>query len=100
MNRFHLKACVKCHGDLVLDEGDWLCLQCGTYYYTGLYRKHVPTQLPQQPVEPPLLEKTLRFDHLAADSLVEQYVSACLAQLPELPMATKLNVSMRHQHAV
>ena len=38
MNWFRLKACAKCKGDLVLDDGDWLCLQCGTYYYTGLYR--------------------------------------------------------------
>lgn len=37
MRWFRLKACPKCRGDLVLDEGDWLCLQCGTYYYTGLY---------------------------------------------------------------
>ncbi len=20
-----------------MDDGDWICLQCGTYYYTGLY---------------------------------------------------------------
>ena len=35
---FRLKACVKCRGDLVLDDGDWLCLQCGRYYYTRLYQ--------------------------------------------------------------
>ena len=46
MLQFHLKACSKCHGDLALDEGDWLCLQCGTYYYTRLYRTPVP--LPAQ----------------------------------------------------
>ncbi len=33
MPRFLLKACVRCGGDLTLDEGDWLCLQCGRYYY-------------------------------------------------------------------
>lgn len=38
MNWFRLKACAKCQGDLVLDDGDWLCLQCGTYCYTALYR--------------------------------------------------------------
>ena len=43
MLHFHLKACSKCHGDLALDEGDWLCLQCGTYYYTRLYRTPVPS---------------------------------------------------------
>jgi len=32
---FKLKSCGKCGGDLELDEGDWLCVQCGTYYYTG-----------------------------------------------------------------
>ena len=37
LNWFKLKACVKCRGDLVWDDGDWLCLQCGRYYYTRLY---------------------------------------------------------------
>lgn len=37
MNWFKLKACVKCRGDLVWDDGDWLCMQCGRYYYTRLY---------------------------------------------------------------
>ncbi len=37
MNWFCLKACTKCGGDLAVDDGDWICLQCGTYYYTGLY---------------------------------------------------------------
>ena len=50
MNLFRLKACTKCRGDLVLDDGDWLCLQCGTYYYTGLYR---PAALPCRPREQP-----------------------------------------------
>jgi hypothetical protein len=50
MISFRLKACVKCRGDLILDEGDWLCLQCGTYYYTGLYR---PAALPHWPREQP-----------------------------------------------
>ena len=38
MNWFRLKACVKCLGDLVWDDGDWLCLQCGRYYYARLYQ--------------------------------------------------------------
>ena len=38
MNWFRLKTCIKCQGDLAADQGDWLCLQCGTYYYTGLYQ--------------------------------------------------------------
>lgn len=37
MKIFRLGACLKCRGDLAFDEGDWLCLQCGVYYYTGLY---------------------------------------------------------------
>ena len=41
MNWFRLKACVKCQGDLVWDDGDWLCLQCGRYYYTRLYQPEV-----------------------------------------------------------
>ncbi len=38
MNWFRLKTCIKCQGDLAADDGDWICLQCGTYYYTGLYQ--------------------------------------------------------------
>ncbi len=30
-------ACLKCQGDLVYDDGDWLCLQCGVYYYTSIH---------------------------------------------------------------
>ncbi|MBM3942834.1 MAG: hypothetical protein FJ316_07925 [SAR202 cluster bacterium] len=30
---FLLKSCPRCGGDLILDEGDWLCLQCGRYFY-------------------------------------------------------------------
>lgn len=41
MTQFRLKACAKCGGDLALDQGDWICLQCGTYYYVGLYRHNV-----------------------------------------------------------
>ena len=43
MNLFRLKACVKCRGDLVWDDGDWLCLQCGRYYYTRLYQPEAIT---------------------------------------------------------
>ena len=42
MLRFRFKACIKCRGDLALDDGDWICLQCGTYYYVGLYRGAQP----------------------------------------------------------
>ena len=37
MKLYRLGVCLKCRGDLAYDEGDWLCLQCGVYYYTGLY---------------------------------------------------------------
>lgn len=48
MNWFRLKNCIKCQGDLASDEGDWICLQCGTYYYTGLYQVHSPIDDSQQ----------------------------------------------------
>jgi len=38
VNWFRLKTCIKCQGDLASDNNDWICLQCGTYYYTGLYQ--------------------------------------------------------------
>ena len=28
-----LQGCIKCGGDLVLDDSDWRCVQCSKYYY-------------------------------------------------------------------
>ena len=39
MNSYLSKGCKKCGGDLAPDYGDWVCLQCGAYYYVGLYRR-------------------------------------------------------------
>ena len=50
MNWFRLKTCIKCQGDLAADEGDWICLQCGTYYYTGLYQ--LPSHVNESPPAP------------------------------------------------
>ena len=100
MNRFRFKGCVKCQGDLVLDDGDWLCLQCGAYYYTGLYRKHGLTRQPQQPATPPRPEKTLRLDHAAADSLANQEMPSLLVQQHESPLAANLNASAEYQSTV
>lgn len=58
MTCFHLKACPKCRGDLALDEGDWLCLQCGTYYYTGLYGQNALG--PQNVLDPWALQLRLK----------------------------------------
>ncbi len=66
MNWFLFKACSKCRGDLVLDEGDWLCLQCGTYYYTDLYRGTGAGRKPPQDSEPRREDKTLLPARLAA----------------------------------
>jgi hypothetical protein len=30
---YRFKACQKCGGDLMLDNEEWLCCQCGRYYY-------------------------------------------------------------------
>ncbi len=54
MNWFRFKACVKYRGDLVPDEEDWLCLQCATYYYTGLYQGTTPAKIqPMERISPP-----------------------------------------------
>lgn len=54
MNWFCLKACTKCGGDLAVDEGDWICLQCGTYYYTGLYPDLYQSGWVSAPAQPTL----------------------------------------------
>ena len=48
MNLYRLGACLKCGGDLAYDDGDWACLHCGTYYYTGLYAE---TPQPDDPLK-------------------------------------------------
>ncbi len=88
MNWVRFKACVKCRGDLVLDEQDWLCLQCGTYYYTGLYQGTTPANIQPaniQPVEgisPP--EEKTGTDQGALESMSAQgrpnHMMAILAQ--------------------
>ena len=30
------KSCTKCGGDLFAQDGDWGCLQCGSYYYPNV----------------------------------------------------------------
>ena len=45
-----LKSCIRCGGDLVLDDSDWKCVQCARYLYTD--RKDIlpdfsPTILPK-----------------------------------------------------
>ena len=52
MSWFRLKACPKCRGDLASDDGDWICLQCGTYYYTGLYSIKRPGYGPEAESRP------------------------------------------------
>ena len=58
MDWFLLACCPKCQGDLVLDEGDWRCMQCGTYYYptrhaNGRRRLGRPPTPDSRPALPP-----------------------------------------------
>ena len=53
MNLYRLGACLKCRGDLAYDDGDWICLQCGTYYYTGLYPPEIGPETPVAGLLPP-----------------------------------------------
>lgn len=41
-----LRACRKCSGDLVLDNDEWRCWQCGKYYYP----RPASTEAPPSPV--------------------------------------------------
>ena len=50
MDWFLLACCPKCQGDLVLDEGDWRCMQCGTYYYPT--RRRANGRRPGRPPTP------------------------------------------------
>lgn len=33
MTLVRIKECGKCQGDLIADEDEWRCVQCGTHYY-------------------------------------------------------------------
>ena len=49
--RYYFKGCNKCGGDLVYDDGDWRCWQCGQHYAPKL---DAPTDQPrfELPVKP------------------------------------------------
>ena len=47
-----------------MDEGDWLCLQCGTYYYTGLYRRSNNDPPPGPGITPSRLDKEIGSERL------------------------------------
>lgn len=85
MNWFRLKGCTKCRGDLVLDDLDWLCLQCGTYYYTGLYRNKNDLKGPSPNGSLPTLtppEKAARINL--------KYTGIAWLNAPTLPLVTSL----------
>ena len=46
--RCQLKSCHKCGGDLVLDEDEWRCWQCGQYYYPNPARVDLPPRITGQ----------------------------------------------------
>ena len=50
-----LKGCTKCGGDLVFDDDDWRCWQCGYYYYAKQAALQDGSQLePQDPDHRPV----------------------------------------------
>ncbi len=42
--KYYFKGCNKCGGDLVYDDGDWRCWQCGQYYSP---KSETPTDRPR-----------------------------------------------------
>ena len=59
----YLKGCPKCYGDLVLDQGDWRCWQCGQYYYaTEADHYENSVHEPGEPPGPPNFEPILAPD--------------------------------------
>ena len=49
----YLKSCTRCGGDLIYDEGDWRCWQCGHYYYRA---ESASRELPNGEMDPPAFE--------------------------------------------
>ena len=42
---WRLKGCIRCSGDLVMEEDIWVCFQCGRHYYPKVSR---PVETPQE----------------------------------------------------
>ena len=43
---FKLRGCLKCYGDLYLEDLDWKCLQCGRYYYSPRWESYpIPREM-------------------------------------------------------
>lgn len=52
----YFKGCTRCDGDLIFDEGDWRCWQCGQYYYAipdASAEESYPQPLDEQPTSGP-----------------------------------------------
>ena len=78
----------------MLDEGDWLCLQCGTYYYNGLYSQNGLARWPHRDVKPPHQEKALIFDRIAAGCSGERAVDPSQSNQYKLPQTGSLDVPL------
>ena len=78
----------------MLDEGDWLCLQCGTYYYIGLYPKNGWVRWPPGLIKPPYLEKALILDRSAAGFSGGKETVQSPTQQSKLPLPSNPIVSV------
>ena len=72
----YLKGCPKCSGDLVFDEGDWRCWQCGQYYYPS-------SDVPKQDFRPGTLLEMSSNAHGKAVTHVAGLT--CDGEQPEMP---------------
>jgi len=94
MNWFRLKTCIKCQGDLAADEGDWICLQCGTYYYTGLYRFQTHIDEPPQPPCPGGPENSQRKTLGVAPATAASITAYSQAPLPPIDVLAAIGRSL------
>ena len=61
---WRFKGCKKCRGDLMLEDAEWRCLQCGRYYF----RRNAEFYEPTWEVRNGLMEQPVRAsdDRVAA----------------------------------
>ena len=57
MSFWRFKGCSRCSGDLVLEDSEWRCLQCGHYYYPNVPQFSEPSLVHASPSPPIPVER-------------------------------------------
>ena len=73
MNIWRFKGCSRCGGDLIFQDGEWGCMQCGRYYYP---KADLPLAYPLLPAATSVGGKHSRGERKRAGRLAGRIINA------------------------